>query len=95
MKPAVSRTRPVRCSWFTSPDSPIRKLSAAEGCPRKAFKPSQLGYGSRPSFMFPRTTREDGLWELPRGDGYFIDVPVRSKRTLKGIARGLPSCQRT
>ena len=92
VRTAVSRRARVRCSYFTSPDVPAAPLSAAEGCPRRAYRPQELGYGNRGTVMFPRTTRADGLWELPRGTGYFIDVPLRSKRRLRGIQAGLPDC---
>ena len=91
---AVTPRTPVRCLHFTSPESPAARLTPEQGCPRRAYRPRELGYGRHPSFMFPRTTRQDGLWELPRGFGYFIDFPLRSKRALKGIARGLPTCGR-
>jgi hypothetical protein len=92
VRTAVTRRTPVRCRYFTSPDAPVAPLPADEGCPRRAYRPQELGFGSRPSVMFPRTTRQDGLWELPRGTGYFIDFPLRSKRKLRGIKAGLPSC---
>lgn len=80
---AITRRTPVRCSSFTvAPASPV---VPAQGCPRRPFR-GQHG------FVFPRTTRTDGLWALPRGQGYFIDFPIRSSRRLRGIARGLPSC---
>jgi hypothetical protein len=84
---AISRKRPVRCTHFTSPESPIVALTREQGCPHRA---SRGTYG----VQFDRTTREDGLWELPRGYGYFVDFPIRSSRKLKGIANGPPACDR-
>jgi hypothetical protein len=84
---AISSRRPVRCTHFTSTDSPIVPLTRADGCPRRA---SRGTYG----VQFDRTTRADGLWELPRGQGYFVDFPLRSSRKLKGIAAGQPLCGR-
>ena len=87
VEPAISRKRPVRCTYFTSPESPIVPLSREQGCPQRA---SRGTYG----VQFDRTTRADGLWELPRGTGYFVDFPIRSARKLKGIAAGPPACDR-
>jgi hypothetical protein len=82
---AITAKTPVRCLALTAKTS--SRISAAQGCPQRAQRGS---YG----LLFPRTTREDGLWALPAGEGVFVDVPLRSSRRLNGIASGLPQCQR-
>ena len=85
VKLAVTRKTPIRCSEFTVSSS--APATPAAGCPRR---PSRGIYG----WQLARPTRPDGMWELPRGQAYFLDFPLRSTRTLKGIARGLPGCVR-
>jgi hypothetical protein len=82
---AITRATPIRCTSIT-PDT-SSAVSSAEGCPRSPIRGT---YGP----WLARTNRQDGLWELPRGQGYLIDFPLRSTRTLKGIARGVPACAR-
>lgn len=83
VRPAVSKRTPIRCSSFTvrTPAVP------AQGCPRALAR-------GRYGLHVVRTNRADGMWELPRGQGYFIDVPLRSARTLRGIGSNLPACGR-
>ena len=87
VKLAISRRTPVRCRSFASPTSPIVPLSRTQGCPRRAARGT---YG----LLLNRTTRQDGLWELPPGEGYYVEFPLRSKRRLKGIESAVPSCPR-
>jgi hypothetical protein len=85
VKLAITPKTPVRCIDITQ--KKISKLTPAQGCPQRARRGS---YG----LLFPRTTRSDGLWALPPGEGVMVDVPIRSTRKLNGIASGLPSCVR-
>jgi hypothetical protein len=82
---AINPKTPVRCLALTAKTS--SRISTAQGCPQRAQRGS---YG----LLFPRTTRQDGLWALPPGEGVFIDIPLRSSRQLNGIASGLPACGR-
>jgi hypothetical protein len=82
---AITPRRPVRCTYITQQQ--ISRLTAAQGCPRR---PQRGSYG----LLFPRTTRQDGLWALPPGEGFLVDVPLRASRKLNGIRSGLPSCVR-
>lgn len=85
VKLAITPTKPIRCIEITqAKNSPI---TPAQGCPRRAQRGS---YG----LLFPRTTRADGLWALPAGEGVMVDVPLRSSRKLNGILSGLPTCVR-
>ena len=82
---AIRPKRPIRCIEITqAKNSPI---APAQGCPRRAQRGS---FG----LLFPRTTRADGLWALPAGEGVMVDVPLRSTRKLNGILSGLPACGR-
>jgi hypothetical protein len=85
VKLAITAKAPVRCLALTAKTS--SRISTAQGCPQRAQRGS---YG----LLFPRTTRPDGLWALPPGEGVFVDVPLRSTRRLNGIASGLPQCGR-
>ena len=80
---AITAKTPVRCYAYTAKS--MSPLSPAQGCPQRA---SRGPYG----FLLRRTTRADGLWHLPTGNGIQIDVPLRSTRPLKGIVA--PSCGR-
>lgn len=82
---AITQKKPVRCLSITQ--QKISRLTPSQGCPRRAQRGS---YG----LLFPRTTRQDGLWALPPGEGFMVDVPLRSSRKLNGIRSGLPSCVR-
>jgi hypothetical protein len=82
---AITPKMPVRCLALTAKTS--SRITPAQGCPQRAQRGS---YG----LLFPRTTRSDGLWALPAGEGVFVDVPLRSSRKLNGIASGLPACGR-
>lgn len=82
---AITPKRPIRCTDITQ--KRISRLTTAQGCPRR---PHRGSYG----LLFSRTTRRDGLWALPPGEGVFVDIPLRSSRKLNGIASGLPSCVR-
>jgi len=85
VKLAITAKTPVRCLALTP--TTTAKITAAQGCPQRARRGS---YG----LMFSRTTRSDGLWALPAGEGVFVDVPLRSARKLNGIRSGVPSCGR-
>lgn len=85
VKVAITPKKPIRCTDITQ--KKISRLTTAQGCPRG---PQRGSYG----LLFSRTTRQDGLWALPPGEGVFVDVPLRSSRKLNGIASGLPSCVR-
>jgi hypothetical protein len=85
VKLAITPKTPVRCLGLTA--TTTSRITPAQGCPKRAQRGS---YG----LLFPRTTRPDGLWALPAGEGVFVDVPLRSSRRLNGIASGLPSCVR-
>ena len=85
VKLAITAKKPIRCLEITQAKS--SPITPAQGCPRRAYRGS---YG----LLFPRTTRADGLWALPAGEGVFVDVPLRSGRKLNGILSGLPSCGR-
>ena len=82
---AITAKKPVRCTQITQ--TKVGPITRAQGCP---LRPSRGSYG----LLFPRTTRADGLWALPPGEGVFVDVPLRSTRKLNGIRSGLPSCVR-
>ena len=80
---AITAKTPVRCYAYTA--KATSRLTNAQGCPQRAVRGP---YG----FLLRRTTRGDGLWELPVGNGIQIDVPLRSTRRLRGIVA--PSCAR-
>lgn len=87
---AITAKTPVRCTSLSSDANgkvTTTRLTAARGCPAR---PRRGRYG----WLFPQTTGRGGLWELPRGQGYLLDVPLRSTRPLKGLAIGAPSCAR-
>jgi hypothetical protein len=85
VKLAIAAKTPVRCIDINQ--KKIFRITPAQGCPQRARRGS---YG----LLFPRTTRSDGLWALPPGEGVMVDVPLRATRKLNGIASGLPSCGR-
>jgi hypothetical protein len=85
VKLAIGPKTPVKCIGITQ--KKISKLTPAQGCPQRSSRGS---YG----LQFANTTRGDGMWALPPGEGWMVDVPLRSTRKLNGIASGPPSCVR-
>ena len=80
---AITAKTPVRCYAYTAKST--TRLPSAQGCPQRVSRGPN-------GFLLARTTRRDGLWELPTGNGIQIDVPLRSTRRLKGILS--PTCAR-
>lgn len=82
---AISEQTPIVCEYgdgtTTTPVPP------AEGCPRAAATGL---FGA----ALNRTTRADGLWELPLGRSLALKIPLRSSRPLAGLAGGTPTCGR-
>jgi hypothetical protein len=83
---AITPKTPIKCTDINQ--KKIFKITPAQGCPQRA-KHGIFG------LLFPRTTRKDGMWALPPGEGVMVDVPLRSSRKLNGIASGQPTCVRS
>ena len=84
---AISPRKPVRCSYFDIDSGQLTPVGPAQGCPQQAGR----GIYGR---SLNRAGPEGPTWALPYGQGLSIEVPVRSARTLKGLASQLPSCAR-
>ena len=82
---AITPKTPIKCIDINQ--TKIVKITPAQGCPQRARRGIH-------GLLFARTTRKDGMWALPPGEGVMIDVPLRSSRKLNGIASGTPSCVR-
>lgn len=87
VKLSITRRTPIRCAYWDIDTRKVTKVGRSGGCPRK----SKRGvYG----LALNRTGSKGPAWDLPYGQALRIDVPVRSKRRLKGAAGGSVSCGR-
>jgi len=82
---AISAQTPVVCEYGDG--TTTTPVSVAEGCP-------QAGAAGLHGVALNRTTRADGLWELPLGRTLTLKVPLRATRPLAGLGGGTPSCAR-
>jgi len=82
---AISAQTPIVCEYGDG--TTTTPVPAAEGCPQAAAT-GQFGAALN------RTTRADGLWELPLGVSLALKIPLRSSRPLAGLGGGTPSCGR-
>jgi hypothetical protein len=84
---AITRRTPIRCAYWDIDTRKVSKVSRSGGCPRKA---KHGVYG----LALNRTGANGPTWDLPYGQALRIQVPVRSRRRLKGAAGGPITCSR-
>jgi hypothetical protein len=85
---AITKKTPIRCAYWNIDTRKVTKVPRSGGCPRKA---KHGVYGP----ALNRTGSKGPSWELPYGEALRIEVPVRSKRRLKGAAGGPITCGRS
>jgi hypothetical protein len=88
VKLAITRKTPIRCAYWDIDTRKVTKVKRSGGCPKKA---KHGLYG----LALNRTGSKGPTWELPYGQALRIEVPVRSKRRLKGAAGGPIQCGRS
>jgi hypothetical protein len=84
VKLSITHRTPIRCAYWDIDTRKVSKVGRSGGCPRKA---KHGVYG----LALNRTGSKGPAWDLPYGQALRIEVPVRSKRRLKG---GSVSCGR-
>jgi hypothetical protein len=87
VKLAITKKTPIRCAYWDIDTRKVTKVRRSGGCPRKA---KHGLYG----LALNRTGSKGPAWDLPYGQALRIEVPVRSKRRLKGAAGGPITCGR-
>jgi hypothetical protein len=87
VKLAITRKTPIRCAYWDIDTRKVTKVKRSGGCPKKA---KHGIYG----LALNRGAGKGPTWELPYGQALRIEVPVRSKRRLKGAAGGPITCAR-
>jgi hypothetical protein len=83
---AISHRTPIRCAYWNIDTKKVTKVSRGAGCPRQAKHGIHC-------LALNRTGSHGPTWELPYGQALRIEVPVRSKRSLKGGSHPI-SCGR-
>jgi hypothetical protein len=87
VKLAITRRTPIRCAYWDIDTRKVTKVTRSQGCPRKAKRGL---YG----LALNRSGSKGPTWDLPYGQALRIQVPVKSKRRLKGAAGGPIGCGR-